>query len=199
MGKFSLMMMESDANAMDGVIGVTQCAIFPGESFVYNFTISHDQSGTFWYHAHSAVQRADGLYGGLVVHKPVTSQPRTRGLRQREDLADIFTHGYDQEVLFLIGDWYHRSAGEVSAWYLRAGSYGNEVRPSLAGPEDFRMLTAPSAGSRLGAHQRRRSFQLLHGGSGEASGLYWRSSRPPTAVLGREDNVSNPCRQYRVR
>ncbi|KKA24127.1 Ferro-O2-oxidoreductase [Rasamsonia emersonii CBS 393.64] len=120
----------NDANAMDGVIGVTQCGILHRESFVYNFTISPDQSGTFWYHAHSAAQRADGLYGGLVVHKPAP-KPRIRGLWPREDQlgADSFKYGYDREVLLLVGDWYHRPAEEVSAWYLRAGSYGNEPVP----------------------------------------------------------------------
>lgn len=110
---------------MDGVVGVTQCAILPGTSFTYNFTIPADQSGTFWYHAHSAVQRADGLYGGLVVHKPAL-KPAVRGLMPR-DSDDRFSYGYDKEILLLIGDWYHRPAEEVLSWYLRAGSYGNEV------------------------------------------------------------------------
>jgi hypothetical protein len=50
---------------MDGVHGVTQCAIPPGESFTYEFELA-DQRGTFWYHAHVTVQYTDGLYGPLV-------------------------------------------------------------------------------------------------------------------------------------
>lgn len=50
---------------MDGVTGVTQCAIPPGESFTYEFQIS-DQRGTFWYHAHTTMQYTDGLFGPLV-------------------------------------------------------------------------------------------------------------------------------------
>ncbi|KAL2006773.1 hypothetical protein VTN00DRAFT_9441 [Thermoascus crustaceus] len=116
-----------NANSMDGVVGVTQCAILPGTSFTYNFTIPADQSGTFWYHAHSAVQRADGLYGGLVVHKPAF-KPAVRGLMSR-DSDERFSYGYDKEILLLIGDWYHRPAEGVLSWYLRAGSYGNEPVP----------------------------------------------------------------------
>lgn len=50
---------------MDGVTGVTQCAIPPGESFTYEFEII-DQRGTFWYHAHTTMQYTDGLFGPIV-------------------------------------------------------------------------------------------------------------------------------------
>jgi FtsP/CotA-like multicopper oxidase with cupredoxin domain len=33
---------------MDGVIGLTQCAIGKSESFTYRFRIGDEQSGTFW-------------------------------------------------------------------------------------------------------------------------------------------------------
>ena len=116
---------------MDGVAGVTQCAIPPGAQFVYNFTIPSHQSGTFWYHAHSGVLRADGLYGGLVVHAPA-ARPTVRGLlarlgQSRPADRDRYPYPYEKELLLLIGDWYHRSAEEVLAGYMRPGSFGNEV------------------------------------------------------------------------
>jgi len=37
-------------NGEDGVAGVTQDAVFPGETFVYRFRA--EQPGTFWYHTH---------------------------------------------------------------------------------------------------------------------------------------------------
>jgi FtsP/CotA-like multicopper oxidase with cupredoxin domain len=51
----------------DGVAGVTQDAVAPGESFVYRFVA--DQVGTFWYHTHQDALEGivRGLYGGLVV------------------------------------------------------------------------------------------------------------------------------------
>lgn len=54
-------------NAMDGVAGVTQDAVMPGESFVYRFVA--DQVGTYWYHSHqvSHEQVRRGLLGALVV------------------------------------------------------------------------------------------------------------------------------------
>lgn len=114
------------SNTMDGAAGVTQCPIVPGAQFVYNITIPADQSGTFWYHAHAGTSRADGLYGGLVVHAPA-SKPTVRGLmtRNRDD-AQRFR--YEKELLLLIGDWYHRPARDVLAWYMAPGNFGNEVR-----------------------------------------------------------------------
>lgn len=37
------------ANEMDGVVGLTQCAIPPTQSATYDFTIADHQAGTFWY------------------------------------------------------------------------------------------------------------------------------------------------------
>ncbi|PGH00992.1 hypothetical protein AJ79_08056 [Helicocarpus griseus UAMH5409] len=116
-----------DANRMDGTTGVTQCAVTPGDSFLYDFTISESQSGTYWYHAHSGLQRADGLYGGLVIHRPALRP--VRGIRYRHAESDILKYNYQKEILLLVGDWYHRPADEVLKWYMRAGSYGNEPVP----------------------------------------------------------------------
>ncbi|MCG5444014.1 multicopper oxidase family protein [Micromonospora sp. NIE79] len=54
-------------NDQDGVPGVTQAAVRPGQEFVYRFRA--DQVGTYWYHTHSAsdVGVRMGLYGVLVV------------------------------------------------------------------------------------------------------------------------------------
>lgn len=126
---------------MDGVMGVTQCGIEPGQSFWYNFTISDTQCGTFWYHAHSGVQRGDGLYGSLIVHRPVPrklpSSSRVRRLLPEshsvgedgitEFVPDSVKYNYEKETVLMIGDWYHRTAGEVAAWYLWWGSRGSEV------------------------------------------------------------------------
>lgn len=110
---------------MDGAVGISQCPVPSGGEFVYNLTIPSDQSGTFWYHAHSGVSQADGLYGGLVVHKPA-SRSTVRGLLpQRYD--DPYRYTYDRELLLLIGDWYHRPAGDVLEWYMDPGNFGNEV------------------------------------------------------------------------
>lgn len=102
-------------NHMDGAVGFTQSPIPIGETFIYKFQIEN-QDGTFWYHAHSHVQRGDGLYGGLVVHKP------------RDDTTGIELHDHESEVLLLVGDWFHRSASTMLDWYTSVKGFGNEVR-----------------------------------------------------------------------
>ncbi|KAJ5491343.1 hypothetical protein N7539_002910 [Penicillium diatomitis] len=115
------------ANAMDGAVGISQCPVVPGASFVYNVTIPVDQSGTFWYHAHAGVSRGDGLYGGLVVHAPA-ARTTVRGLLTGAR-RDQERFRYDRELLLLIGDWYHRPAHDVLAWYKTPGNFGNEPVP----------------------------------------------------------------------
>jgi len=59
-------------NAEDGVAGVTQDAVGPGQSFVYRFVAK--DAGTYWYHSHqvSHEQVRKGLYGVLVVQPTPT-------------------------------------------------------------------------------------------------------------------------------
>lgn len=105
-----------NATRMDGAVGFTQCPIPVGKYFTYDFRVGEDQAGTFWWHAHSQVERGDGMYGGLVVHKPIVIENEVR------------RYGYEKEVLLLVGDWYHRSAEEVLSWYTSVRGFGNEVR-----------------------------------------------------------------------
>ena len=52
-------------NAMDGVAGLTQAAVAPGDSFDYRFT--PPDAGTYWYYAPSRFIEDRALYGLLVV------------------------------------------------------------------------------------------------------------------------------------
>jgi FtsP/CotA-like multicopper oxidase with cupredoxin domain len=72
-------------NGMDGVAGLLQPAIRPGETFAYEFTLR--QHGTYMYHPHAdeTVQMAMGMMGFLVIH------PRTPKRRIDRDFC-IFPH-----------------------------------------------------------------------------------------------------------
>ncbi len=61
-------------NGMDGVGGLTQPQIKPGETYVYEFTLR--QSGTFMYHPHAdeMVQIAMGMMGMFIIHPKTPKQ-----------------------------------------------------------------------------------------------------------------------------
>lgn len=73
-------------NGMDGVAGLNQKPIPPGETWVYEFTVKHP--GTYMYHSHydEMVQIALGLKGMFVVHPK-----RPRGPRVDRDFV-LMTH-----------------------------------------------------------------------------------------------------------
>jgi FtsP/CotA-like multicopper oxidase with cupredoxin domain len=102
------------SNDMDGAVGFTQSPIPAGRNFTYRFQTSPDQHGTFWYHGHSHAQRGDRLYGGFVVHRGVSG-----GVKEQVS--------YEQDMLLLIGDWFHRSAEEMLDWYTSTRGFGDEV------------------------------------------------------------------------
>jgi FtsP/CotA-like multicopper oxidase with cupredoxin domain len=59
---------------MDGVPGLTQDPIAPGETFVYEFTLH--QHGTFFYHSHMAMQEMMGMIGLFIMHPRTPYTPR---------------------------------------------------------------------------------------------------------------------------
>jgi FtsP/CotA-like multicopper oxidase with cupredoxin domain len=95
-------------NAMDGVPGLTQKPIRPGESFVYEFT--PPDAGTFWYHPHADTlqQLGRGLAGALIVeeHEPIA---------------------VDRDLLWIIEDWRLDDEGRI------AGGFGNRMEAGMSG------------------------------------------------------------------
>ncbi|HSN97108.1 MAG TPA: copper oxidase [Candidatus Nanopelagicales bacterium] len=73
-------------NGMDGVAGLNQKPIYPGETYVYELTLRYP--GTFMYHSHfdEMTQIALGMVGMLIVHPK-----RPQGPRVDRDFA-LMTH-----------------------------------------------------------------------------------------------------------
>ena len=63
-------------NGMDGVAGLNQPHIEPGETYLYEFTVR--KSGTFMYHPHSdeMTQMALGMMGMLIAHPKRAERPK---------------------------------------------------------------------------------------------------------------------------
>jgi FtsP/CotA-like multicopper oxidase with cupredoxin domain/zinc transporter ZupT len=67
---------------MDGVAGISQPMVAPGERFRYAFTAN--QPGTFMYHSHDSERLVNsGLYGAIVV---LPAHPRAEERVQRDDV-----------------------------------------------------------------------------------------------------------------
>ncbi|KAE9372825.1 multicopper oxidase, partial [Stipitochalara longipes BDJ] len=100
----------------DGAAMVSQCPIAPGETFVYEFTLT--QSGTYWYHAHVGGQYLDGFRGPLVVR----------------DNTALANYGLiDGEYTLTLTDLYHVEAPYLVNYYLSANNYnGAEPVPDSA-------------------------------------------------------------------
>src|SRR5689334_7599673 len=58
----------------DGIPYISQKPVAPGEKYVYEFTVH--QEGTFFYHAHSAMQEMMGQIGFFVAHPQKDYKPR---------------------------------------------------------------------------------------------------------------------------
>lgn len=82
--------------AMDGVPGLGGYeAIEAGETFTYRFTLR--QNGSYWYHAHSALQEQDGHYGALIIHPK--NEPVVQADRDYVVLLSDFSNETGQQIL----------------------------------------------------------------------------------------------------
>ncbi|KAL9048532.1 MAG: hypothetical protein Q9206_005983 [Seirophora lacunosa] len=100
---------------MDGPVGVSQCSIPIGGSFVYEFQI--DQPGTYWYHSHDSGQYPDGLRGPLIISDPDSP----------------YKDQYDEEIVLTLSDWYHdQMPGLLSRFISYANPTGAEPVPDSA-------------------------------------------------------------------
>ena len=99
---------------MDGVPGVSYPGIGPGESFTYEFPMK--QHGTYWYHSHSHMQEAMGMYGALIVD-PAGKDPIQ----------------YDREHILVLSDWSFAHAHTNFTKQKQKAGYFNKRKQTMAG------------------------------------------------------------------
>ena len=97
---------------MDGVPGISFAGIHPGETFTYIFEVK--QSGTYWYHSHSAFQEQSGLYGPLVIIP--------KGGERVEA---------DREHVVMLSDWTDEKPERVMANLKKMSDFFNNKQPTL--------------------------------------------------------------------
>jgi CopA family copper-resistance protein len=91
---------------MDGVPGVSFPGIPAGESFEAHFPVR--QSGTYWYHSHSAFQEQVGLRGPVVIH-PAAPE----------------THPAEREYVLMLTDWTFENPARLFAKLKESSDYYN--------------------------------------------------------------------------
>ncbi|NYT85273.1 copper resistance system multicopper oxidase [Pollutimonas harenae] len=96
---------------MDGVPGISFSGIPPGETFTYRFKV--EQSGTYWYHSHSGMQEATGVYGAIIID-PVQTDP---------------IHA-NREYVVQLSDWTDEDPMRVLAKLKMQGDYYNYNQPT---------------------------------------------------------------------
>jgi FtsP/CotA-like multicopper oxidase with cupredoxin domain len=121
-------------NAMDGVPGVTQEPVRPGENFTYRLKL--EDAGTFWYHPHfnSSEQLERGLKGVLIVE-------------------EVEKQSWSRDLLWLLDDWLLQKDGTIYPQFntgrdlMHDGRWGNV--PTINGKFRPEYLVRPGERIRL--------------------------------------------------
>ncbi|MBX5454687.1 MAG: multicopper oxidase family protein [Acidobacteriia bacterium] len=154
-------------NAMDGVPGLTQQPIKPGERFDYAFT--PPDAGTFWYHSHddSLIQLGRGLAGALIVEE---AEPPV----------------VDRELLWTIQDWRLTEDAQIAPGFNNRmeaamdGRIGNTVTINGRVPDSVRVR----AGERI-------RLRLLNAAIARIMSLRFEGHRPMIVALD-----GQPCEPH---
>jgi FtsP/CotA-like multicopper oxidase with cupredoxin domain len=82
-----------NTNDVDGVNGVTECPLAPGDSKTYTFQAT--QFGTSWWHSHFSAQYGDGVLGAIQINGPASAN-------------------YDIDLgTYLVQDWYYPTVFQI--------------------------------------------------------------------------------------
>lgn len=94
---------------MDGVPGVTQCAIAPNATMTYTFRA--ELYGTAWYHTHYSSQYASGANGPIVIYGP----------KNNDDSIDLGP--------VMLSDWYRDDYMTNIRGLMKPVSEGGPINP----------------------------------------------------------------------
>ncbi|KAF2203597.1 Cupredoxin [Delitschia confertaspora ATCC 74209] len=103
----------------DGVPGLTQHAIQPGDNYTYEWKAT--QYGSYFYHAHSRDQVDDGLVGAMVI-KPRHDLPRPFD-KISDDPNDfqLMKEAENNVTPLILADWRHLTSDESWDLQVKAG------------------------------------------------------------------------------
>lgn len=131
-------------NAMDGVSGLTQNAVKPGERFEYDFVAP--DAGTYWYHAHNRSwnQVGRGPYGPLIVEEPYPTFDSEHDITLVIDDWLLDQNGqFDEGSMGMMMDWSH--AGRLGNWITVNGKSMPEIDLRAGEPYRLRLINVSNA------------------------------------------------------
>lgn len=131
-------------NEMDGIPGVTQNAVQPGETFTYEFTPTHP--GTYMYHTHqNAVNQIDkGLYGSFIVEP-----------KEKE---------YDRDYTLMLDEWMSNPDNSQSM----SGSMAGMDHSNMGGMSHGSSTNDQGASTNMGHNMNNYDIFTINGKSGDA-------------------------------
>ena len=113
----------------DGVGGITECPLAPGDTKTYSFKAT--QFGTTWYHSHFSAQYGDGAQGALVINGPASSN-------------------YDYDLgPYILSDWYYKTS-----WQNGLTSHNNLQKGQAPPPADTIIINGTNVKGDTGAYSR---------------------------------------------
>jgi FtsP/CotA-like multicopper oxidase with cupredoxin domain len=152
---------------MDGVPGISQPPIKPGETFTYEFT--PPDAGTFWYHPHmdSLQQMGRGLSGALIVEERTPP-------------------AVDRDLLWMLADWRLNDDGRI------LGGFGNTMEAMMSGRVGnvVTLNGMVSAGERVQASERVR-LRLVNGALARMMAIRFEGHRPLVVAID-----GQPCEPH---
>ena len=115
--------------SQDGVGGITECPLAPGDTKTY--TLIATQFGTSWYHSHFSAQYGDGAFGAIVINGPASSN-------------------YDYDLgPYIVGDWYYKTS-----WQMGLLAHSSLQAGTPPPPADTILINGTNVNGDLGAYAR---------------------------------------------
>ncbi|KAK9437292.1 laccase [Metarhizium brunneum] len=94
----------------DGVMGLSQKPILPGESFVYKFKAS--PAGTHWYHSHERMSLVDGLHGAMFIKPKQNMKELWSKISQDPEDIEAMDKAAANPQLMVLSDWSRLTSDE---------------------------------------------------------------------------------------
>lgn len=165
-------------NRFDGVPGVTQEAVQPGESFTYR--VHFPDAGLYWYHPHvrSDTQQDLGLYGNMLVESP---RPDYLNPVNREEVLILDDLLIDDQGLF--------PYGRERSTHALMGRFGNVHLVNGRPSHDMEVRRGEVVRFYLTNVANTRTYNLVIGGAemkvvGADVGLYEHEESVGSVVIG---------------